>query len=169
MELICISSQGLIRIRVIGMVAGGRRRKVCVWSLLNNPGHCPAPPKATQLPSPALTPRSLPSHCHQSGTNQVLQSKRENPAIERKCSPTSWAKPTAPSGILSQTISRGDKQVWMASGFKCKKSQNTQTIQCQNFFLKMQSLREGRDYCCLLSPPALHLPSKSPSIPGTSP
>lgn len=55
---------------------------------------------------------------------------------------------------------------------KRKRKAKTQTSQCQNFSLKIQSLEEGRNYFCLLSPPALHLPgwaSKSPSISGTPP
>lgn len=82
LELICISSQGLIRIRVIGMAAGGKRQRPV--SLLNNPGHCPAPPMATHsLPSPVLTPRSLPSPTLlPSARYRVLQSQMRDPAVE---------------------------------------------------------------------------------------
>lgn len=57
----------------------------------------------------------------------------------------------------------------MASEFMCKKSQNTQTFQCQNFFLKMQSLREGRELLLLVVTPS-SAPSKQVTLhPGHFP
>lgn len=113
LELICISNQGLILIRVIGMVAGGRRQKAWVWSLLHSPGPCPAPPKATQLLSPTLTPRSFssPTPCHQPGTKSYSHGEgtlqKNKTALQ--ISPAPRAKPPAHSLTLSQPLS-GDKE-----------------------------------------------------------
>lgn len=187
LELICISSQGLIRIRVIGMVAEGRRQKARVWSLLNNPGHCPAPPKATHsisFPCPHTQVITLP---HSPAISQVPGPTvtDQGPCSTMKLS-NIMDKATCPfshSLPASRKKKQSNKSVWMVSGYVQKKKKmggrkkerkrkaKTQTSQCQNFSLKIQSLEEGRNYFCL-SPPALHLPgwaSKSLSISGTPP
>lgn len=125
LELICISSQGLIRIRVIGMVAGGRRQKARVWSLLNNPGHCPAPPKATHsitFPCPHTQVITLP---HSPATSQVpgptvidqgpcSRMKLSN-IMDKAICPFSYSLPA------SRKKKQSNKSVWMVSGYVQKR------------------------------------------------
>lgn len=148
-------------------------------SLLNNPGHCPAPPKATQLPSPALTPWSLPSPCHQPGTRSY--SHREGTLQQNgtalQISPPLWAKPPAPSLTLSQPVSGGDKHTksgWLQD-LCAKRAQIYRHFNARTFLSKCNLWgKEGTTFVyCHLQPSTFqagqesHSPSRA--LPPTPP
>lgn len=146
LELICISSQGLIRIRVIGMVAGGRRQKACVWSLLNNPGHCPAPPKAAHsitfpCPHPGRYPPPL--SCHQPGPRSQVPVTEKEPYSRMKLR-SAIGKATCPfSRSLPASLRKKQpsKSVCLVSGYMYKKKGGMAHAKHRTFFSKFNLWR----------------------------